>query len=692
MTDGAEPTECILNADCDNDGIIDGDEPTECILDADCDKNGIIDGDELEEPAFTGEEDPSMETSEDSEEGFELNADIDTVNVIRDGAPEISEIVKVDENSVQIKTNDMSMLISASGSEDIRVEQTTLFVGSEIILEVTGTGFAPNSEVDFYVFSTPIFLGSSQIDSYGNFTSVLTLPEGLEVGSHRFEATGIGSDQTELQVIYEFTLTEGLFQKLDLFDEPEESAKTVGSIAAVAAAVAAAGAAAGATGAAGAAGGSSGNRSGPSTYQRIAVTAASAARTRFSNEEEEDLEDSPIGWGDRRALWRTRFMTAFDYWLPLSTVRSAPFSPFVSKITNDGSYLRASLGSLWAFIPMLSVLFAFWALFNSVGPVGEPGTDGLIGLMVIGLFDTFAGVFGITIVIFGYLLVEAPTNDIAIASDLRFIIGLFSLCCGPAILATSIRKIHKPAAKKREDWWERLADIAVGTFITGWMTLIFIAVLSRYAAVSLKIGTVSNKVAVIMALGFLCRVILEESTVRLFPKRLTTISPVGIPKQLAFLKWASILNRFILSLFISLAFIGNCWHLWVGVALFTLPAVIDQFQDHFPVVKKLNRYLPHETPTLAVVQIYIVVLLGILVSTLGNSPNMIRTGYLLFPLPAIALSITNALGRKSIEGEGAWYLEPQFARWYRLGGLALLMLLVYLSEVFGTYVPMFSFT
>ena len=183
-------------------------------------------------------------------------------------------------------------------------------------------------------------------------------------------------------------------------------------------------------------------------------------------------------------------MTALDLWWTKATIDSARFSPFISKTFNDGSYLRSGAGgSLWGLLPISSILFSLWALFTSVGPVGEPGSAGLTGVMVLGVFDIFSGLIGISIIILGYLLVEASNNDIGALADIRFAFGLFSLACGPAILATSIRTIRKPAARRRIDWWDRIVDLTVGTFIAGWMTLILIAVLTQYASIGLKFET-----------------------------------------------------------------------------------------------------------------------------------------------------------------------------------------------------------
>ena len=92
---------------------------------------------------------------------------------------------------------------------------------------------------------------------------------------------------------------------------------------------------------------------------------------------------------------------------------------------------------------------------------------------------------------------------------------------------------------------------------------------------------------------------------------------------------------------------------------------------------------------MTIVEICIIGTLGILLATMGSGAGMIKTGFMLFPISPILISIGNALGRESIDGRGTWYLEPNYKRWYRFGGTALLAILVYLSEIFGGYFPMF---
>jgi len=694
------PIELLVEQDDavdETDDIDDIDDIDDCSTRDDCSElpDEII----IEEPEVIAEE-PELPNTEPKDTPVEsAMSEPDT--------PQDNGVKKISERAVQVSLDEFTFSVIASNDEGVTVDGTILkiFVNSEI--EVSGSGFLPNSSIEIVVYSDPYLLGTVTAGNDGSFAGTFSLPESLDIGAHRLEIVGAGNNNAEKTVEYSFQVVDennpNLFQKKGMFDDPEGSAKTIGGLAAVAAAVAAAGAAGAAAG--GGTGSSSSSGSASPTAHRVAITAARGTSARFNSgsssdnvtdDEIESLETShdtflseDQAWGDKLSLWGHKYITIWDAWLPKATIRTARFSPFVSKSLNDGSYLRAGTGTFWGLLPIISIVFAFWGLFTSVGPVGEPGASGLTGVMVIGVFDIFSGVIGISVLILGYLFLEASSNDIGAFADLRFVFGLFSLACGPAILATSIRTIRKPAARKNNEWWDRVVDLTVGSFIAGWMTLILIAVLAQYASTGLKFETMNNKIAVIVAISFIGRIVLEEVVARNFTGRLNRLNPTVVPDQQSGMKWTALAVRALITVFLSVAFIGNCWQLWAGVTLFSLPSLINEFQDRFPSKPKVNRYIPQQTPTLTIVELCIMGILGILLATIGAGPSMIRTGFMLFAIPPIIIAVTSAVGRETIDGKSTWYLDPSFSRSYRLGGIVILLVLIYLSEVFGSYLPLF---
>lgn len=62
-------------------------------------------------------------------------------------------------------------------------------VGDDIVA-IDGSGFAPNSEIEVWMFSTPRMLTTISSDSAGRVTENVTLPGVLEEGDHRFVLNG----------------------------------------------------------------------------------------------------------------------------------------------------------------------------------------------------------------------------------------------------------------------------------------------------------------------------------------------------------------------------------------------------------------------------------------------------------------------------------------------------------------------
>ena len=62
-------------------------------------------------------------------------------------------------------------------------------VGDDIVA-IDGSGFAPNSEIEVWMFSTPLMLTKISSDSSGRVTENVTLPVVLEEGDHRFVLNG----------------------------------------------------------------------------------------------------------------------------------------------------------------------------------------------------------------------------------------------------------------------------------------------------------------------------------------------------------------------------------------------------------------------------------------------------------------------------------------------------------------------
>ena len=70
----------------------------------------------------------------------------------------------------------------------LTTDATVLVEGSDVAVD--GTGFVPGSTVDIWLHSDPVLLGNVTADSTGAFSTVLTLPTGVELGDHTIRTIG----------------------------------------------------------------------------------------------------------------------------------------------------------------------------------------------------------------------------------------------------------------------------------------------------------------------------------------------------------------------------------------------------------------------------------------------------------------------------------------------------------------------
>ena len=134
-------------------------------------------------------------------------------------APVLQTAGKPDE-VITVKPNpENTGFIVAAADWSLAISSTTKFVqgntadsSARVVIEkgntvtTSGTGFKPLSQVDVYVYSTPIWLGAVITDQFGNFTTTLPMPAALPEGDHTFQAQGLTPDEVQRTAAVPITL------------------------------------------------------------------------------------------------------------------------------------------------------------------------------------------------------------------------------------------------------------------------------------------------------------------------------------------------------------------------------------------------------------------------------------------------------------------------------------------------------
>ncbi len=74
----------------------------------------------------------------------------------------------------------------------LTVSETTIAPGEDVT--VSGNGFAPSSDVDVTIESTPRHLASDRADQSGSFSATVEIPQDMSEGEHTLIASGSAPD------------------------------------------------------------------------------------------------------------------------------------------------------------------------------------------------------------------------------------------------------------------------------------------------------------------------------------------------------------------------------------------------------------------------------------------------------------------------------------------------------------------
>jgi LPXTG-motif cell wall-anchored protein len=117
-----------------------------------------------------------------------------------DGQPARVVIEIVDDSVLQVRGEDfvMSLLGTDENGQASRLTPDgRLRLQTGRFARVAGEGFLPGTEVDVWLFSTPIYLGALLVGSDGSFDGLLPIGEDVVAGDHTLQANGFSFDSVQ---------------------------------------------------------------------------------------------------------------------------------------------------------------------------------------------------------------------------------------------------------------------------------------------------------------------------------------------------------------------------------------------------------------------------------------------------------------------------------------------------------------
>jgi hypothetical protein len=391
----------------------------------------------------------------------------------------------------------------------------------------------------------------------------------------------------------------------------------------------------------------------------------------------DDFETDGAGAVDKLSIWRSSTLTILDKPLTNWIERVAQVSPVLSRVLNDGSYLRSLVGSVMGLAYLAAVVVGIAAVDTGASSLATSGKIGL--LVLIMAFGTLDALFGI-VAMSAFVITSLVAMPVAGVGDIRYLVAMFILGFAPSIMATTFRKIRRPAIEGMSDAWERVIDLALIGFISVLTVMSLVGSVSAFAGATVPISGDTRPIAFAIAAVAVGRVVLEEFAAKFAPNRLNRLNPTEVLPTFGWQPWASLVLKFATLIVMIGGMVGMGWHLWVGAFLIFLPGIIGMVFPKLPSVKWIHEFIPGGIGALAFATLISAWSGQFVNSWLGKSELYGQLSFILIPLPVILIAI---IGMFAKQEEKLWQRTGK--KWVGIaGGIAVFVFTIQVTNFIPT--------
>ncbi|CAB5038511.1 MAG: hypothetical protein F2924_00010 [Actinobacteria bacterium] len=391
-------------------------------------------------------------------------------------------------------------------------------------------------------------------------------------------------------------------------------------------------------------------------------------------------------FGDLLGMWNKSIFTFMDSTFVNVSKRVSGFSPAITRSTSDASYLRAMTGSLSLILYPIALFLGFLALNDTNFQALPPTATTLIAVLMLGVFDSFAGLLSGLVFFTGCLI----TGHISTIHELLISIGLLAFSFCPILLSSNLRPIRRHVFNSH-DMWERITDYCLGTILTVWIISQMVDALPGLAGLQLSIVSQWKTVCIFGGIAILLRRFLEDIALNQYPERLEKTELVH-PSPTVRQRLSKACIQIAIFAFLGHAFIGTSLAFWLGVVLFAVPKLTSVFSEELPKSHSLVRIVPN-----AAIKIVAVLIAGggisyYYLAGVSDAQTRINVGFYLLILPGSLISVLGLLSKKE-ETDDEWKYSGLGKIAYRFFGTLVFVVLAlntFKVDVFGKLFHFFS--
>lgn len=392
--------------------------------------------------------------------------------------------------------------------------------------------------------------------------------------------------------------------------------------------------------------------------------------------EHDDFTVDHVAWGDALAWWSSPFMTVLDRISVAATEYTSRISPVLSRIINDGAYLRAMFGGGMALPYIAAFVLGAVSVDGSADGLASAGNVATLSVvLVLGTLDAFAGLLGII----SFTLVSVSLFGIDGLGDIRYLLAMFIAGFAPIILSTTFRKIRRPKAETLNDVWERIVDVFMIAFVASLTTLSVVGGISAFAGATVPLADNAKNLVFVITGVALARILLEEFAARSFPARLDRINPTEVSGPGVVQPWLSLIFKYAVLVLMIGDMVGWGWWLWTGALVLFVPSIMGMTLTELPKSKLLTQLIPGGLAALLLATL-LSTWSGEVVSALFAESDMYGPlSFLLVPLPVIIVAIVGMFA----DGGEKWYVARNLKWVYIVGGIGVFASTVWATDFVG---------
>ncbi|MEI8051122.1 MAG: fibronectin type III domain-containing protein [Actinomycetes bacterium] len=348
--------------------------------------------------------------------------------------------------------------------------------------------------------------------------------------------------------------------------------------------------------------------------------------------------------------------------------RVGRFSAVGFKIIDDGVYLRASLGILSAPVYLAGLVLGAAAVINVQGAPVPPVWWLFGAIMVLGIFDAFAGLLAATV----YLAGVAISGGWAHLDGIRSSGGVAAVFVMVIVAASLLRPLRRPAAASLGDWFDRTADIVVAALLAAFLTSQLVITIPALAGAELPIVDRVLALSLIAGTAIVIRYVAETLATHHLGDRLALAQGDHEPVHHHLLHvFFLMLGGAVFMLFTS-AFVGWTGALWIAAGVMALQGILGRWERHLPKIRGLQWLAPIGIAKFVLVLCIGKIIASVLMSHIEDPQALIKVSVVLLALPGLLLCAARTMSEDHPKFPMTWPLRAGGTVAVLLGALVIL--------------------